>query len=142
MPARLIREMNSGGFGGADFSLPRRLQPTSSHLSDPARHRLKPMLQAKARATSGCPIQRTDLLSVFLTRANTLKTEADEGVGRGPGGPPHKTASSMVCVVNFETGHDLRTISQKSGLRPFILHGPLLLLPQRSSGFERPVRLA
>ena len=46
--------MNSGGLGGADFSLPRRLQPTSSLFSDMAGHRLKPMLQAEARATSRC----------------------------------------------------------------------------------------
>jgi hypothetical protein len=31
--AVIIHEMNSGGFGGADFSLPRRLQPTSSLLT-------------------------------------------------------------------------------------------------------------
>jgi hypothetical protein len=30
----------------------RRLQPTSSYLGYPAGHRLKPTLQAKARATS------------------------------------------------------------------------------------------
>ena len=53
-----MREHAKGNrFGGADFSLPRRLQPAFSLWSDAAGHRLKPMLQAKARATFQCPQQ-------------------------------------------------------------------------------------
>jgi hypothetical protein len=57
--------LNSGCFGGASFSLLRRLQPTSSLLPNRGGHRLKPMLQAKARAASRCPIQVTDLFKVL-----------------------------------------------------------------------------
>ena len=38
--------------GGADFSLQRWLQPTFLFILNRAGHRLKPMLQAEARATS------------------------------------------------------------------------------------------
>jgi RND family efflux transporter MFP subunit len=65
--------------GGADFSLLRRLQPTSSFLSDPAAHRLKPMLQAEARATSRCLTPGIGLLSAFLS-SSLLKKGTDRSV--------------------------------------------------------------
>jgi hypothetical protein len=43
--------MNSGGFCGADFSLRVGFSRRPRFLSNPANHRLKPMLQAEARAT-------------------------------------------------------------------------------------------
>jgi len=44
-------------------------------LSNPADHRLKPMLQAETRATAGCPIPGAHLLSVFLTQETSLLSQ-------------------------------------------------------------------
>jgi hypothetical protein len=78
--------MSSDGPGGADFSLPRRLQPTSSLFSDPAGHRPKPMLQAEACATTfgaapcAAKIYQTSTLdtapSVSFTRPNAASFDA------------------------------------------------------------------
>jgi imidazolonepropionase-like amidohydrolase len=62
---------NLGGLCGADFSLPRRLEPTFGVVVQRAGRRLKPTLQAKARATS-C----NKVLALLAIVASSLSAQA------------------------------------------------------------------